>query len=67
VGFREVQPADPSAAIGATDRRLVDFWRWAFSDLVSNDVRSVFAEYLVGSALGVTGSTRISWAEFDLT
>jgi hypothetical protein len=67
VGFREVLPADPTAAIGATDRRLVDFWTWAFSDLVSNDVRSVFAEYLVGSALGVTGSTRISWAEFDLT
>jgi hypothetical protein len=67
VGFREVPPADPDDVIWGTDRRLVDFWRWGYSDLVSNDVRSVFAEYLVGTALGVTSSTRVSWAEFDLT
>jgi hypothetical protein len=67
VGFREVAPADPDSTVHGTDGRLVDFWRWGYSDLVSNDVRGVFAEYLVGAALGVTGSTRISWAECDLT
>jgi len=67
VGFREVPAADPDEVIRGTDTRLVDFWRWGYSDLVSNDVRSVFAEYLVGTALGVTDSTRISWAKFDLT
>jgi hypothetical protein len=31
--------------------RLLDFWRWSASDLVSNATRGVFAEYIVGLAL----------------
>jgi hypothetical protein len=50
--------------IGAT---VEGFWRWAFSDLVSNATRGVFAEYLVGLALGcVDGSTRLEWDACDL-
>ena len=46
---------------------LVDFWRWAFSDLVSNDVRGTFAEFIVGHALGVLDRPRSSWGAWDLT
>jgi hypothetical protein len=47
--------------------RLADFWRWSTSDLTSNVVRGVFAEFLVAHALGIdTGGVRDSWAPFDL-
>ncbi|MBF0437010.1 MAG: hypothetical protein HQL77_16795, partial [Magnetococcales bacterium] len=43
------------------------FWTWAFSDLASNTVRGVLAEFLVGTALGVDFShTREAWDDFDL-
>jgi hypothetical protein len=45
--------ADPDAEIvGVPGAHLLDLWQWAYSDLVSNDIRGVVAEYLVGSALG---------------
>lgn len=47
--------------------RLEDFWRWSASDLVSNVVRGIFAEFLVAHALGIDVSgVRDSWAAFDL-
>lgn len=47
--------------------RLIDFWRWSASDLVSNVARGVFAEFLVAHALGIdTGGVRDGWAAFDL-
>ena len=46
---------------------LLEFWRWAYSDLPSNAVRGVLAEYLVGRALGVDMSApRVDWAAWDL-
>ncbi len=45
---------------------LGDFWSWAYSDLVSNGNRSVFAEFIVGTALGVTETPRIEWDAIDL-
>lgn len=45
---------------------LQDFWSWAYSDLISNTERGVFAEYLVACALGINHKTRISWDPFDL-
>lgn len=55
---------DNGAPIGP---RLADFWRWSASDLTSNIVRGVFAEFLVAHALGIaTGGVRDSWAAFDL-
>ena len=32
---------------------VADFWRWAFSDLRTNIVRGVLAEYLVASAVAI--------------
>lgn len=43
-----------------------DFWSWAYSDVQNNTDRSVLAEFLVGSALGVTDGVRIGWDDFDL-
>lgn len=43
-----------------------DFWRWSASDLLSNATRGVFAEFLVGCALGCLPDVREEWATFDL-
>ncbi len=42
------------------------FWSWAYSDVQNNTDRAVLAEFLVGSALGVTDGVRIGWDDFDL-
>jgi hypothetical protein len=46
--------------------RLLDFWRWSASDLISNTMRGVFAEFLVANALGVAKTARVEWAPYDL-
>lgn len=47
---------------------LLDFWQWAYSDLVNNTTRGVLAEYIVGSALKADLSgIRDPWAPYDLT
>ncbi len=43
-----------------------DFWSWAYSDVLNNTNRAVFAEFVVGTALGVTSSPRIPWDAVDL-
>ena len=45
---------------------LRDYWRWSGSDLVSNVERGVLAEFLVASALGLTGEPREEWSAFDV-
>jgi hypothetical protein len=38
------------------------FWQWAYSDLLTTDIRAAFAEFLVGRALGVTQPRiRVDW------
>jgi hypothetical protein len=50
-----------------TDARLRGFWSWACSDLISNAMRGVLAEYIVGLALGcVDDRTRLEWDATDL-
>lgn len=46
--------------------KIVDFWQWAYSDLLGNAERGILAEYLVACALGVQGETRDPWAKYDL-
>ncbi len=43
-----------------------DFWSWAYSDILSNTGRAVFAEFVVGKALGVTDAPRVEWDAVDL-
>ncbi len=43
------------------------FWAWAYSDIMTNTTRGTFAEFLVGSALGVVeDSVQSGWEGFDL-
>lgn len=42
------------------------FWRWAYSDFLSNAQRGVLAEYIVAQAAGSTGKGRVEWAAWDL-
>jgi glutathione peroxidase-family protein len=41
--------------------KIGDFWSWAYSDVLSNTIRPLFAEFLVGYALDVIESPRIEW------
>jgi hypothetical protein len=61
--------AEPFHAAGAAlPFDMLGFWRWSFSDVVSNATRGVLAEYLVACALGVAdGRIREEWAAWDLT
>ena len=43
------------------------FWKWAYSNILINVTRGVFAEYLVALALGlVERSDRQVWEDYDL-
>lgn len=58
---------EPIQAVdGQPAGKLLDFWQWAYSDLVGNTERGAFAEYLVACAIGTQGGTRISWDKYDL-
>ncbi|MGO9763775.1 MAG: hypothetical protein ACLP1Q_21185 [Solirubrobacteraceae bacterium] len=46
---------------------VLDFWRWAFSDLRTNIVRGVLAEYLVARAVGGPSPLREAWDNWDVT
>jgi len=54
---------EDSAPVGI---KLLDFWQWSSSDLLSNTLRGRLAEFLVASALGVASGTRIEWDAIDL-
>ena len=55
-----------TAPNGETVSSLLDFWRWAYSDLVGNAERGALAEYIVACALGINHSERVSWDKYDL-
>jgi hypothetical protein len=46
--------------------KLLDFWKWSVSDLVSNATRGILAEFIVASALGCSGGVRNEWDAFDI-
>ena len=54
-------------SIGRTGKTLLDFWRWAHSDLLVNTARGVLAEYLVATAVGDRSAVREGWATHDVT
>jgi len=46
---------------------LSDFWKWSVSDLLSNATRGRFAEFIVGTAVGLDPKNlRNEWDAFDL-
>ena len=56
-----------SEKIGLTNQTVSDFWSWAYSDILSNRNRSIFAEFLVASALGEISKPRIEWDAVDIS
>src|SRR5690606_38685474 len=47
------------------DATVRDFWSFAMSDLLMNNVRGYLAEFLVARAVGATG-TRVEWDAYDV-
>ena len=48
---------------GAT---VLDFWRWAMSDLRTNTLRGIVAEFLVTRAVGSPSIRRVEWDPYDV-
>lgn len=51
---------------GSCNKSVGDFWSWAYSDILNNRNRGIFAEFIVGSALKVVSEPRIEWDSVDL-
>jgi hypothetical protein len=51
-----------------TKFKLLDFWKWSVSDLLSNATRGIFAEFIVATAMEIdlSNEARDEWAEYDL-
>jgi hypothetical protein len=47
-------------------KTLLDYWQWAYSDLIGNTERGILAEYIVALACNIEDAVRISWDSFDL-
>jgi hypothetical protein len=48
------------------DISVADFWSWSASDLLSNALRGLVAEFLVASALDASSGIRTEWDAFDV-
>jgi hypothetical protein len=54
------------AAGSPLNLKLLDFWQWSQSDLLSNATRGVLAEFIVASALGLDKDSRTEGDAYDL-
>src|ERR1700712_5590253 len=66
-----IQPPSPMLLTGdepisGAQGSVKDFWAWAMSNLRANTVRSMFAEYLVATAVGAPTPVRVEWDSFDV-
>jgi hypothetical protein len=59
-------PLNPENKIIGTEQTVLDFWKWGFSNILTNNLRGIFAEFLVGTALGSLNQSRVEWDAFDL-
>ena len=57
---------DGEEPIDGDDARLRDFWAWAYSDLRTNTVRPLLAEFLVARALQADHRPRVEWDPYDV-
>ena len=66
----QAKPKDPKETFHRTGQTLnftvLDFWRWAGSNLISNAYRGNLAEFLVWRAINAKGDVRATWDEFDI-
>lgn len=62
------QKLNPATSIqGLGSATVADFWSWAFSDILSNTTRGVFAEFRVSVALDSASEPRAEWEPHDVT
>lgn len=54
------------ATLSGRTRTVLDFWSWAYSDLMQNITRGYVAQYIVAWALGVDDKPSNPWQSFDL-
>ena len=52
--------------IGGGGLTLRNFWAWCLSDLRTNTVRPMLAEFLVARALGAADRPRVEWDAYDV-
>jgi hypothetical protein len=64
---KPVEPLAGDETFGTTGLAVREFWRWGFSDLRTNIVRGVLAEFLVAQAVGDPSPLRHAWDNFDVT
>ncbi len=48
------------------ENNVIEFWQWACSDLASNTMRGIFAEYIVACALKIDMGIKPDWNAYDL-
>lgn len=60
-GEEPLTTSDKSAGVD-----LLSFWQWSSSNLLSNSLRGVLAEYIVASTLGCHAGVRTEWDAYDL-
>jgi hypothetical protein len=60
------RPLGGDELLGDSDATVLDFWRWASSDLRDNTTRGILAEFLVARAVGDARDMRIGWDNFDV-
>jgi hypothetical protein len=59
-------PLDYKIKLNAKDNRPIsEFWSWAYSDVLSNRNRGIFAEFIVGCALDQIDKPRVEWDAYD--
>ncbi len=53
--------------VGLDGVNVRDFWSWAMSDLRTNTLRGVLAEFIVARAVGSRSVRRVEWDAYDVT
>jgi len=68
MSYGRLDPHTPLLSPNAKEGQTIgDFWAWAYSNILTNITRGLFAEFLVGTALGALKDTRTEWDSYDLS
>ena len=58
---------DRVLGVGAPNHATVaEFWEWAFGDLCDDDIKGIYAEWVVTKILSIPSARRVSWANSDI-
>ncbi|MHB8233476.1 MAG: hypothetical protein ACYDHT_02365 [Solirubrobacteraceae bacterium] len=64
---KAVVPLTGDEAFAGGHLTVADFWRWGYSDLRTNVIRGVLAEFLVAKAVEDPSPLREAWDNWDVT